>query len=161
MIFQRVVVIQHKLQDVVFLCSFSCHQSIFQSCSTFDGWSPAKILVFDYLHVGCPDLHFCLCLRSVQHLHSSCLNAEFMIMHYLTQMLHVWNIYLHLGDFWGFYVGKYSIHGAYGMVKCSTVQPAYGAMACRFWPPRSPWPPGKRRTVTALFRRRKKSRLPR
>ena len=39
---------------------------------------------------------------------SSCLNAEFMIMHYLTQMLHVWNIYLHLGDFWGFYVGKYS-----------------------------------------------------
>jgi hypothetical protein len=30
------------------------------------------------------------------------------------QMLHVWNIYLHLGDFWA-NVGKYSIDGAYGI----------------------------------------------
>ena len=29
-------------------------------------------------------------------------------------MLHVWHIYLHLGDFWA-NVGKYSIHGAYGI----------------------------------------------
>ena len=30
-------------------------------------------------------------------------------------MLHVWYIYLHLGDFARANVGKYSIHGAYGL----------------------------------------------
>ena len=30
-----------------------------------------------------------------------------------SHMLHVWNIYLHWGDFW-VNVGKYSIHGAFG-----------------------------------------------
>ena len=29
-----------------------------------------------------------------------------------TQMLHVWNIYLHLGHVWGKCIGKYTIHGA-------------------------------------------------
>jgi len=29
-------------------------------------------------------------------------------------MLHVWNIYLHLVDFWGKCRDSYSIHGAYG-----------------------------------------------
>ena len=31
-----------------------------------------------------------------------------------SQMLHVWNIYLHLPQKWPSYVGKYSIHGASG-----------------------------------------------
>ena len=35
---------------------------------------------------------------------------------YYTQMLHVWNIYLHLSQKWPSYVGKYSIHGASGIV---------------------------------------------
>ena len=29
-------------------------------------------------------------------------------------MIHVWYIYLHLGHLWGFYVGKYTIHGSSG-----------------------------------------------
>ena len=32
-----------------------------------------------------------------------------------THMLHVWNIYHHLPHKWPSYVGKYTIHGAYGL----------------------------------------------
>ena len=31
-----------------------------------------------------------------------------------SQMLHVWNIYLHLPQKWPSFVGKYTIHGAHG-----------------------------------------------
>ena len=31
-----------------------------------------------------------------------------------TQIINVWYIYLHLDHLWGFYVGKYSIHGSSG-----------------------------------------------
>ena len=37
----------------------------------------------------------------------------------ISQMLHVWYIYLHLGDRYGVNVGKYSIHGASGYVRLS------------------------------------------
>ena len=30
-----------------------------------------------------------------------------------THRIHVWYIYLHLVDFYGFHVGKYTIHGSY------------------------------------------------
>lgn len=30
-------------------------------------------------------------------------------------MLHVWNMYLHLPQTWPSYVGRYSIHGAFGI----------------------------------------------
>ena len=33
---------------------------------------------------------------------------------FLTHRIHVWYIYLHLVDFYGFHVGKYTIHGSYG-----------------------------------------------
>ena len=32
----------------------------------------------------------------------------------LSHGIHVWYIYLHLVDFYGFHVGKYTIHGSYG-----------------------------------------------
>ena len=40
-------------------------------------------------------------------------HGRFLVIH--TYMLHVWNIYLHLVDFM-VNVGKYSIHGAFGIV---------------------------------------------
>ena len=38
----------------------------------------------------------------------------------ISQMLHVWNIYLHLPQKWPSHVGKYSIHGASGYLKILT-----------------------------------------
>ena len=37
------------------------------------------------------------------------------------QMLHVWNIYLHLAYICGKCIGKYSLHGAYGIDSCCLI----------------------------------------
>ena len=41
------------------------------------------------------------------------------------QMLHVWNIYLHLHQKYSPNVGKYSIHGAFGMYYLHRVPSAF------------------------------------
>ena len=46
--------------------------------STF-GSSLSIILVFDDLHVWCPDFHFWLCMSSCRNLHCWCLNPKFMM----------------------------------------------------------------------------------
>ena len=37
-------------------------------------------------------------------------------MEYHTHWIHVWDIYLHLVDFFMVNVGKYTIHGSYGIL---------------------------------------------
>ena len=44
------------------------------------------------------------------------------LLHILTHVLHVWNIYLHLPNKWPSHVGKYTIHGASGMENSKQTQ---------------------------------------
>ena len=43
-------------------------------------------------------------------------DVSWCIMMYHAHMLHVWNIYQHLPHKWPSHVGKYTVHGAYGMM---------------------------------------------